>query len=400
VRRVAAGSSEFAGSEVASMTPNNMRLLVCTALTLVCVPTQAYSQRIRYGPGVCGPLDPTFTKVAIGTGGQPYPVSPEELGTSPGLMDGHFFKQVILWASAEREHSYVIPIDSTVRRLRLAGTFDGTGGSVTLSDPSGNVVRQSDGVQDTPLNCGRIIVVGAPAAGNWQVRVSPSSRFWFTVQAESDLSLTAAEFVEPDLRSESNRLVRIQGQPVAGRAATLRASLSSPIENAQFQLVSLDARPIQTLDLQSTDSREFSGAIDVPREAFRVMVNGRDESGLTVQRSWRYPFHGEPIEIVPPADETVAAGTVRAVNFTIRNHGPAVRVSLVAVDGRGEVVAVEPPALELAAAIEGVATVRLHVPADAKPGSEARIRLTATRDTTAVVGGYNSAAKTFRVVRE
>jgi hypothetical protein len=130
------------------------------------------------------------------------------------------------------------------------------------------------------------------------------------------------------------------------------------------------------------------------------MVNGRDESGLTVQRSWRYSFHGEPIEIVPPADETVAAGTVRAVNFTIRNHGPAVRVSLVAVGGRGEVVAVEPPALELAAAIEGVATVRLHVPADAKPGSEARIRLTATRDTTAVVGGYNSAAKTFRVVRE
>jgi hypothetical protein len=390
----------IAGAEVASMTPNNMRLLVCTALTLLCVPTQAQSQRIRYGPGVCGPLDPTFTKVAIGTGGQPYPMSPEELGTSPGVMDAPFFKQVILWASAEREHSYVIPVDSTVRRMRLAGTFDGTGGSVTLIDPSGNVVRQSDGVQDSSLNCGRIIVVGAPAAGNWQVRVGPTNRFWFTVQAESDLSLTVAEFVEPDLRSESNRLVRIQGQPIAGRAATLRVSLSSPIENAEFQLVSLDAQPIQTLDLRSTDSREFSGTIDIPREAFRVIMNGRDASGLTVQRSWSHPFHGEPIEIVPPADETVAAGTVRAVNFMIRNHGPAVRVSLVAVDGRGEVVAVDPPALDLAADMEGVATVRLHVPADAPPGREASIRLTATSDATAVVGGYNSAAKTFRVVRE
>ena len=102
------------------MTPNNMRLLVCTALALLSVPFQGQSPRIRYGPGVCGPLDPTFTKIALGTGGQPYPMSPEELGTSPSVMNAPFFKQVILSAFAEREHSYVIPIDSTVRRMRLA----------------------------------------------------------------------------------------------------------------------------------------------------------------------------------------------------------------------------------------------------------------------------------------
>ena len=53
------------------------------------------------------------------------------------------------------------------------------------------------------------------------------------------------------------------------------------------------------------------------------------------------------------------------VTFTIRNHGAAVRLRLMALDDRG-IVAVEPQTLELDAGTEGTATVRLAVPADAR----------------------------------
>jgi len=376
-----------------------MRLIVCTSLALLCASSLVESQRVRYGPGACGPLDPTFVRVATGTGGQPYPVSPEEIARSAGPISASLFEQMILWASGDREHSYLIPVDSTVTRMMLSGTFDGTGGAVTVTAPDGSLVQRGGaGVEDTSLNCGRIIVVDTPAAGNWQVRVAPTSRFWLRVRAKSDLSLAGAEFVEPDGGLEPGRAVRIQGQPIAGRAATLRVSLASRIKNPTFHLISVDAQPIQAVDLHSTESGEFIGAIEPPREAFRVMVIGRDESGLTVQRIKAGLFHSEPIEIVPPEGQTVTAGATVPVTFTIRNHGLAAHLRLIAVDRRGTVVAVDPPALDLASGAEATATVRLLVAADAEPRSQATVHLTATSGAHDAVGGFNSAQKTYTVV--
>src|SRR4029078_1671607 len=89
---------------------STMRLTVCTCLALLCASSLPEAQRIRYGPGVCGPLDPTYVKVATGTGGQAYPVSAEEMGKSPGPMNASFFEQLILWASGDRDYSYVVPV--------------------------------------------------------------------------------------------------------------------------------------------------------------------------------------------------------------------------------------------------------------------------------------------------
>jgi hypothetical protein len=374
-------------------------VLVLVLVAMIGVTSGSASQRVRFGPGVCGPIDPSYVKGATETGGQPFPVSTAEIGKSSRIIAASILSETLLWASGDSENSYVVPVDPTVDRMMFSGTFDATGGSLTLIAPDGTVVQQGDRVEDTPLNCGRIIAVDAPASGNWRVRMVPSGRFWLSVRAKTDLSLTAAEFVHQDARFESDRLVRIQGQPIAGRPATLRVYVASAIKDPTFQLVSLDARPLQAVDLQSTDNLEFRGTVTLPTEPFRVSVTGRDESGIRVQRIWPGLFYGELIEVVPPAGETVTAGTEMPVTFTIRNHGPAVRLSLVAShDGR--IVEVEPATLELGAGAEGIATVGLAVPADARPTSEASVRLTATRDATAAVGGFNSASKTFIVVRE
>lgn len=378
-----------------------MRPTVWIFVAVIAAASGSESQRVRFGPGVCGPIDPVYIKGATETGGQPFPLSTSEVGKSSRMMESSLMPELLLWASGSMEQSYSIPIDSTVARMMVSGTFDATGGSLTLMAPDGAVIRQGERIEDTLLNCGRIITVDAPASGSWQVRMTPTGRFWLKVSAKSGLSLMKAEFVEHDAAPESDRLVRIQGEPIAGKPATLRVQLSSAIKSPTFQLVSVDSRPLQTLDLQSADTGEFTGAVPLPTEPFRVVVNGRDESEMPVQRVWHGLFHGEVIEVVPPSGEqTVTAGAELSVTFTIRNHGPAVRLRLVSSDPRGKVIAVEPAMLELGAGAEGEATVRLTVPLDASPNGETRILLTATSDDAAAIGGFNSAAKTFTVIRK
>jgi len=356
--------------------------------------------RIRFGPGVCGPIDPAYAKGATETGGQVFPLSAAEIGAAAPLMSASSLDDMILWASADGERAYAIPVDATVKRLVFSGTFDKTGGSVALVAPDGAVVQSGEGTADQTLNCGRIVTVEKPAAGIWQARVTPTGVFWFVVHAKTDLSLSGAEFVEPEEKSASGRLVRIQGSPIAGMSATLRVSVSSAIKNPEFQLVSVDAQPLQALDLRPSDDGEFTGTITPSTEAFRVLVTGLDESGQRVQRISKGLLHGEAIEVVPPPATTIAAATATPVTFTLRNHGAAVRLSLVSSNSRGHIVAVDPPKLELKAGEEATATVVLTVPADAAAGSSAEIRLTASVDGAGQFGGYNSASTTFTVGRD
>jgi hypothetical protein len=373
----------------------NSGVILAAILIAIAASSEQQSRGIRYGPGVCGPIDPTYVKTSTETGGQPFPLSPAEIGQSSRVMEASFLPQLILWASGDREISYSIPVDSTVTRVMVSGTFDGTGGSLTLTGPDGSMAQQGARVEDTALNCGRIMTIDTPAAGLWQLRMIPTGRFWLSVHAKSELSLTGVEFVEQE--AGSDRLVRIQGEPIAGRPALLRVRVSSSMKTPGFQLVSTDARPLQTIELQSVDGVEFGGTVTLPAEPFRVLANASDEAGARAQRIWPGLFHGEGIEVVPPAGETVAPGRAVPVTFTIRNHGPAVRLALVASDHRGRVIPVSPPTLELAASAEAVATVMLAVPADAAPNSDVSVHLTATDEAAAALGGYNSAAKTFKV---
>jgi hypothetical protein len=374
-------------------------VFMVAAIAAVSAANPSTRQRVRYGPGVCGPIDPVYVRTATETGGQPFPLSTAEVVQSSRIMQTSLFPETILWASASTERSYSIPVDSSVTRMMVSGTFDGTGGSLSLMGPDGAITRQGDRIEDTPLNCGRIITVDAPASGNWQLRVTPTGRFWLQVIAKSDLSMSS-DFVERDSASDSDAFVKIQGRPIAGRPATLRVRLSSSVRNASFQLVALDARPIQAVELQSSNNREFSGAIELPAEPFRVAITGVDESAAPVRRVSRGLSYGEAIEVVPAAGErTVSPGSEVPVTFTIRNHGAATRLRLVATDRRGKIVPVEPATLELGGAAEGSATVRLVVPSDELDGPTS-IRLTASRDDAGEVGGFNSAEKTFTVIRK
>ena len=144
------------------------------------------SRGVRYGPGVCGPIDPVYVKTSTETGGQPFPLSTAEVAQSSRVMEASFMPQLLLWASGDSELSYSIPVDPSIARMMVSGTFDGIGGSLTLIGPDGAAIRQGDRVVDTILNCGRIVTVDAPATGTWQVRVAPTARFWLSMHAKAN----------------------------------------------------------------------------------------------------------------------------------------------------------------------------------------------------------------------
>ena len=356
------------------------------------------SQR-RFGPGVCGPADPSYIRVSTETGGQPFFLSSAEVAKSAQIMSGSFLQSdLMLWASGDGEKSYAVAVDSSVERAMFSASFDTKGGTLTVISPQGTVFQEGERSEDTLLNCGRVITIEAPATGTWQLRVVPTGRFWLVARSKSALSLMAAEFVQAGGRPGHEGLFRIQGRPIAGKPATLRVRLSSEVKTATFGIVSLDAQPLQNLELKSLGKEEFVGTFTLPSEPFRVVVTGLDESGIAYQRIFATLFHAEDVEVIPPTDvQTLEAGAVSPVTFTIRNFGPSVRLNLVAVDGRGNVIAVEPSTLQLDQGAEGVVTVRLTPPPDAGPESRLGVTLTASSDGATPTSNY--AVTEFTVVR-
>ncbi len=335
----------------------------------------------RFGPGVCGPVDPTYIQGATATGGQPFFLSTAEVAQSARIMSASHNTELLLWTSSEGVKSYSVPIDPSVTRTSFSATFDNTGGTLTLISPDGGAVHQGDRIEDTILNCGRVVTVDAPAVGLWRVVVAPSGRFWLVGHAKTELSIVSTEFVAIGGRPGHEGLFKIQGQPIAGRPATLRVTLSEPVPDPVFRLVSIEGESLQAIDLKPESESEFIGTAALPREPFRVMATGADDAGRPFQRVFAALFHAEVVDVVPQAsDDSIVAGQTTPLTFLIRNHGPAVHLRLTASGAGGRLQPVEPSTAHIDANAELLVTVRVSVPADAATGTDASVLLTAEAD--------------------
>ncbi len=276
------------------------------AQTLTVTATQVNSSR-AFAPGACGPVDATYITIANETGGQPFFMSPSEVGKSAHVMleSSRSDDALVLWASGTATAAarrYDIPVDASLKRLTVSATFDGTGGSVALASPDGTAVQgnsRGNRLQETILNCGRVVSIDAPEAGIWRATVSPSGRFWLVAHGRSDLALISVDFVRPGGRPGHEGLFKIQGQPVAGRPAILRARVSAPdVQTREFVLISTEGRPIRSVALTPVADDEFSGAFQLPIGPFRFAVKGLDAGGAPYQRLSSGLFHAELVEYV------------------------------------------------------------------------------------------------------
>ena len=229
------------------MSPSLGSLAVLFAATISGAAESRTTQR-SFGPGRCGPIDPTYVRMTTETGGQLSILAPSEVAQMGAIIaeTSRSDSATILSAggtAADGEGGFVVPVDTSVRRLTLSLMFDGTGGSAEIVRPDGEVVRAGADAGDAILNCGRILSVDAPAAGDWRVRPTPSSRFWLVAHARSAREVRSAEVGRRGGRPGHEGLFRIAGAPIAGRPAMLRVRLSEPEERRPvFELFSAKGR--------------------------------------------------------------------------------------------------------------------------------------------------------------
>ncbi|PYV61856.1 MAG: hypothetical protein DMG97_41910, partial [Acidobacteria bacterium] len=147
-------------------------------------------------PGECGPADPAYTHTAEETGGIPMFLQRSEAAKSLNLVRGSFGNNVetVLWAKGVLDgnaQTIQIPVDSMTKRITFTFSVDAKSSKLALTRPTGALVAEgSSNAEVTELNCGRIVIVTSPEAGNWRADITGTGRFWITPEAQSDIYFT------------------------------------------------------------------------------------------------------------------------------------------------------------------------------------------------------------------
>jgi len=338
--------------------------------------------------GSCSPIDPAYQKVADGTGGQVFFLSPSETSKTFDLVKAEVRSNPVTIAlstgtlTAPREH--IVPLDSTLLAVTFSTSVLESHTSTRIFRPSGAEVLAGDaGATVTDLSTGRIITITSPQPGAWRVQIAGTGDFSLNVVGDSLLKFEDFQFVTLAGRPGHGGLFPIYGQPLAGTAQTAMALLSGPFNTATFDLVSPLGALLQTLSLGrgSSDAAAdaYTGPITTPAGPFRVVVTGADAAGASYQRVFSQLFQGQAVSVSSAATtSTLAAGTTVMLPFSVRNAGSAATYRIAAADSRGFVSAVSPSTLALAANASGTVQVSVVVPANAAQDLSDAVSVTAT----------------------
>ena len=334
-----------------------------------------------FGPDACGPADPAYIRTANETGGVPMFLQRSEATKAFQLVRESTRSNVatVFWATGTLDgntQTIKIPVDSVTKRITFTLSVDTKGGALKLTQPSGGAILEgSAGTEITELNCGRIVTLISPEAGEWTAQLNGKGRYWLEAQAQSDIYFVTAEFVKHGGRPGHEGLFRIQGQPLLGTPATLQVTVSAnATKTTEFYLVSERGEMIQKVELRALNAdrqfMEFAGSVDLPAVPFRLAVRGADSSGKPYQRFFSGLFHAESVALSPKTDfDELTAGRTIQVSFTVQNLGAARTFKLTVTDAQRFLSGVEPQQLTLRAGESSTVRVDLTVPPTAAPGT-------------------------------
>jgi von Willebrand factor A domain-containing protein 7 len=355
--------------------------LLCATPSLLLGQSQPSTNRSRaFGPDACGPADPAYIRTANETGGIPMFLQRSEAAKAFHLVRESTRNNVstVYWATGTLEgqpRTISIPVDSATKRITFTFSVDTKGSQLKLTQPSGGAIIEGlASTEVTELNCGRILTISSPEAGEWRAEITGAGQYWLEAQAQSDIHFISVEFVKEGGRPGHEGLFKIQGQPLAGASATLEAYLSATdARTTEFCLVTDGGQTIQKLQMHAVnDDREFLefvGSVELPNAPFRVAMSGRDSNGKQYQRFFSNLFHAESVGISPKLDfDELSVGSTKQVAFTVRNIGAPRTFSITVTDAHQFVTKVEPKELALGAGESGTIRVDLNVPAGTAPG--------------------------------
>src|SRR5258708_12137076 len=142
------------------------------------------NQSRAFGPDACGPADPAYIHTANETGGIPMFLQRSEAAKEFHLVRESTRNNVstVFWATGTldgKPHTITIPVDSVTKRITFTFSVDTKGNHINLTQPSGGAITEGlAGIEDTELNCVRILTVTSPEAGLWDAELPGARRGW------------------------------------------------------------------------------------------------------------------------------------------------------------------------------------------------------------------------------
>ena len=237
----------------------------------------------RSGWPCTGRLDPSYFRVAEGTGGHLLLLAPDEIGDSASLLLAFTSHPQTIFRLAGSVtpglHDFQVPIDPSVESVVFSVSVQCLDSAYIL-DPSGALASGDAVTYRSTFRAERMVIVSQPQPGMWTVRIAGSGVAGVTVQAKSPLGIAGVEFSGaagsttftplPTFGVENTARLRI------GRIAQPRASQVSGV-----------GEPVGSLPLSPGETAgTYLSRFQPDAGGFRVMVVGRDEQGFDVQRMY------------------------------------------------------------------------------------------------------------------
>jgi hypothetical protein len=230
-----------------------------------------------------GRLDPSYFRVAEGTGGQLFLLAPDEIADSTPLLtafNNHpqtIFRLAGTVTAGLRD--FQIPIDPSVESVVFSASVQCLDAAYVLQ-PSGELAS-GDGVTDVSgFRAQRLVIVKRPQPGIWTVRVAGRGVAGVIVQARSPVGITNLEFAP----AQSTTFTAL---PTFGVENALRMQITGQLAQFRASLVSGINVPLGTLPVSAGDTEaSYVSRFTPTSEGFRVMIVGKDAEGFTVQRMY------------------------------------------------------------------------------------------------------------------
>lgn len=328
-------------------------------------------------------VDPAYTRVARGTGGQVFSLARADAGTITQLADALVRSNAVNLLNVTTPltgtaHTERVPVDSTLTSVTFSASgADALSQTVVVKRPDGTIVAPGDpGVRfitpsadSAPVT---IVTVTGPAAGEWTVSLSGFGSTSLRVTGESTLDLTTFRFLADDgVSTDPTRfgVEPIDGFPVAGAPAGADAVLTDGFASARFDLRKPDGTLVQTLSLPRVVDNEFAALVTVPSVPFLVYVTGTDVNGKAYQRMQPDLIEPQSVVVTAPPSQSLSPGTPSSFEFSVRNLGTAGTFTATASDDHGYVQSSTPAELTVAAHATGTVTVVLQPPATVPDGT-------------------------------
>jgi hypothetical protein len=230
-----------------------------------------------------GRLDPSYFRVAEGTGGQLFLVAPDEIADSAPLLTAFNNHPQTIFRLAGTVtpglHDFQIPIDPSVESVVFSASVQCLDAAYVLQ-PSGELAS-GDGVTDVSgFRAQRLVTVRRPQPGIWTVRVAGRGVAGVIVQARSPVGITNLEFAP----AQSTTFTAL---PTFGVENALRMQITGHLPQFQASLVSGVDVPLGSLPVSAGDTEaSYVSRFTPSAEGFRVMIVGKDAEGFAVQRMY------------------------------------------------------------------------------------------------------------------